>query len=244
VWPHNNAWYALALRSVGKVDEATEFVKRTMTLDGIANSPMGIPAMYEYRFSDSASAEFGKIDKPSFLWAGGFNLYTLHHLFGVQENEWNVSIAGPLPSANPSVRYSFAFGESKLVSVHGNGNRLRTASADGNDLPSLVLPLEMERGKSVDIELGIPDRPYLKRVNARLHSARFDAAKKSLLLSVSSFKGHHTVATVVAMETPKKVVLDGRTQSKYTIRTEKDGVKELTISFAGSDKHQTLEIVF
>ena len=244
VWPHNNAWYALALKNVGMVDEATDFVERTMTLDGIANSPMGIPAMYEYRFSDSASAEFGKIDKPSFLWAGGFYLYTLYHLFGIEENEWNVSIAGPLPSATPSARYSFAFGELKLVNVHGNGNRLRTAFVDDKELPSLVLPVEKMRGKSVNVEFGTPERPYLERVNARLHSVRFDAAKKSLLLNLSSFKGHNTVTSVVVMKTPKKVVLDGRTQRKYTVRTEEDGVKVLTISFAGSDKHQILEIVF
>jgi hypothetical protein len=244
VWPHNNAWYALALRSVGKVDEAAEFVKRTMTLDGIANSPMGIPAMYEYRFSDPASAEFGKIDKPSFLWAGGFYLYTLYHLFGVEENEWNVSIAGPLPSATPSATYSFAFGESKLVNVHGKGNRLRTALVDDKELPSLVLPLEKDIGKSVDVEFGIPNQAYLERVNARLHFALFDAVKKSLLLKLSSFKGHNTVVSVVVLKPPKKVVLDGRTHGKYTVRNEKDGMKVLTISFAGSDKHQTLEIVF
>lgn len=244
VWPHNNAWYALALKSVGKVDEAAEFVKRTMTLDGVANSPMGIPAMYEYRYSDTSSTEFGKIDKPSFLWAGGFYLYTVYHLFGVQENEWNISIAGPLPSATPSAKYSFVFGASKLVHVHGIGDRLRAASVDGSELPSLVLPLETEQAKSVNIEFGIPAQPYLERLNARLHSALFDAAKKSLLLNVSSFKGHSTVVSVIVLTTPKKVILDGRTQSKYTIRSEKDGAKVLTISFAGSNKHQSLEIVF
>jgi len=244
VWPHNNAWYALALKSVGMVDEAADFVKRTMTLDGIANSPMGIPAMYEYRFSDSASADFGKIDKPSFLWAGGFYLYTLYHLFGVEENEWNVSITGPLPSVTPSAKYSFAFGESKLVNVHGNGNRLRTAFVDDEELPSLVLPWEKAGGKCVNIEFGTPGRPYLERVNAQLHSALFDAGKKSLLLTVSSFEGHNTVVSVVVLKPPKKVVLDARPQSKYTVRSEKDGAKVLTISFAGSDKHQNLEIVF
>ncbi len=244
VWPHNNAWYALALKSVGKVDEAAEFVKRAMTLDGIANSPMGIPAMYEYRYSDPSSAEFGKIDKPSFLWAGGFYLYTLYHLFGVQENEWNASIAGPLPTATPSAKYSLAFGDMKLVSVHGKGNRLRTASVDDEELPSLVLPVEKMRGKRVDVEFGTPDRPYLERVNARLHSVLFDAVKKSLMLKVSSFKGHGTVASVIVLTIPKKVMLDGQTRSKYTIRTEKDGAKVLTISFFGSSKHQSLEIVF
>jgi len=49
VWPHSTAWYILALQSCGKTDEAVEFLKRTLTLDGIAQSPMGQPAMYEYR---------------------------------------------------------------------------------------------------------------------------------------------------------------------------------------------------
>jgi hypothetical protein len=204
---------------------------------------MGIPAMYEYRYADSSSADFGTIDKPSFLWAGGFYLSTLYHLFGVEENEWNVSLAGPLPSTTPSATYSLAFGKTKLVTVHGIGNRLRAALIDGETLPSLVLPLEKRQGKSVDIEFGIPNRPYLERVNARLHSAQCDAGKM-LVLTLSSFKGHRTVATVVAMRPPKKVVLDGRPRSKYTVRTANDGVMVLTIIFAGSDTYQTLEVVF
>jgi len=40
VWPHSNAWYALALKSVNKLKESFDFVQRTMTIDGIAQSRM------------------------------------------------------------------------------------------------------------------------------------------------------------------------------------------------------------
>ena len=46
-----------------------------MTLDGIINSPNGQPAMYEYRDSNfNNPKEYGKIDKPQFMWAAGLVL--------------------------------------------------------------------------------------------------------------------------------------------------------------------------
>src|SRR5205807_6538929 len=64
IWPHANAWYALALNSIGETDSAISFVRSSMTLDGIARSPCGLPAFYEYRYAGSDSPEFRLIHKP------------------------------------------------------------------------------------------------------------------------------------------------------------------------------------
>ncbi|MFA4922814.1 MAG: amylo-alpha-1,6-glucosidase, partial [Ignavibacteriaceae bacterium] len=94
IWPHGNAWYALALINNGLNTGAYEFIRKTMTLNGIINSPNGQPALYEYRISDKNDlAVYGKIDKPQFLWAGGWYFYTLYNLFGLRENEWNISFS-------------------------------------------------------------------------------------------------------------------------------------------------------
>jgi glycogen debranching enzyme len=81
IWPHSNAWYALALIKTGDKRKAMEFIKKTMTLDGIINSPNGQPAMYEYRNSNYKDPEvYGKIDKPQFMWAAGWYLYCIYEL--------------------------------------------------------------------------------------------------------------------------------------------------------------------
>ncbi len=83
IWMHGNAWYALALIKTGQKEKALEFIKRTMTLNGIINSPNGQPAMYEYRNSNyNKPNEYGKIDKPQFMWAAGWYLYCIYELFG------------------------------------------------------------------------------------------------------------------------------------------------------------------
>ncbi len=244
VWPHNNAWYALALKNVGRVDDGVQFVKTTMTLDGVTRSPMGIPAMYEYRYSDPSSREFGKIDKPSFLWAGGFYLYTLYQLFGVKENEWNVSFVGPLPALSESATYSLAFGKLKNVSVSGKGKYLQSCVIDGKAVPSFVLPMDAQAATKVDVKFGNPATPYLENVNVRLLSAGFDQKQKSLKFVVSSFRGHKTIAIVVGPVAPQRVLIDGDVHSDAKAQTEADGVKSTQIVFVGSGKQQTIEVRF
>jgi hypothetical protein len=81
IWPHCNAFYALALIKRGRKEEALNFIKTTMTIDGIINSPNGHPAMYEYRNSNKHNPqEYGQIDKPQFMWAAGWYLYCLYEL--------------------------------------------------------------------------------------------------------------------------------------------------------------------
>lgn len=244
VWPHNNAWYSLALKNVGRVDDAMQFVKTTMTLDGVARSPMGIPAMYEYRYSDPSSKEFGKIDKPSFLWAGGFYLYTLYQIFGVKENEWNVSFAGPLPSTSESASYSLAVGKLKNVSVSGKGKRLQSCMIDGKAVPSLVLSLENQDASKIDVKFGKPATPYLESVNATLKSIQLNQTKSRLTIRLSSFVNHQAIAVVVAPTRPKSASLDGKRFSSMQSKHLPDGLYEVTVKFAASNATQTLALQF
>lgn len=81
IWPHGNAWYALALISIGEREKAIGFIKGIMTIDGIINSPNGQPAMYEYRNSNPDLKFRGKIDKPQFMWAAGWYLYLIYNIY-------------------------------------------------------------------------------------------------------------------------------------------------------------------
>lgn len=244
VWPHDNAWYAIALKNVGKTDEAVRFVKNVMTLDGVARSPMGIPAMYEYRFADTTSKEFGKIDKPSFLWAGGFYLYTLYQLYGIKENEWNVSFAGLLPSSSESVHYSFAFGKGKDVTVSGKGKYLQACVIDGENIPSLVLPTNIQTASKINVRFGKVQLPYLQNVNSMLHTAGYNEKKKALTIRLSSFSNHHTVATIVSPLRPKSASVDGKKLKSVHTTEIFRGAYEVEVRFTDSNTSQTLEIKF
>ena len=97
VWQHGNAWYAFSLISAGKKKEAYDFIKKDMTLNGIMDGPNGQPAMYEVRYAKKNSNIYGKIDKPQFMWAAGWYMYSLYNLFAIKENNWNLTLDPWLP---------------------------------------------------------------------------------------------------------------------------------------------------
>jgi hypothetical protein len=242
VWPHTTAWYILALKSVGRVDEAARYLRRTMTLDGIAQSPMGQPAMYEYRYADTSSAEYGRIDKPSFLWSGGFYLNALYRLFGVGENVWNLSIAAPRPSTCDTASFSLAFGVSKNVVITGRGTTLHSADDGETPVASLVLPMNMLQKTKYRAECGQVVRPYLESVNAVLLSAEYTEPTKSLKCVISSFKGHAVRASIVSPQRAKRILMDGKTvKNVIRVRLE-NGSERLELHSTGTSKEQILSI--
>jgi len=244
VWPHSTAWYILALQSCGKTDEAVEFAKKTLTLDGIAQSPMGQPAMYEYRFADTSSPEFGRIDKPSFLWAGGFYLNVLYRLFGVTDNEWNLSVSQPRPSHCDSADFSLAFGLQKNILIRGQGETLHSWTGGEGNVSSLVFPLDEAQSTQSKIEFGGVVNPYLESINAILYSARYTEKTKSLDCDISSFKGHAVTATVVGAKKAAKVLLDGKPVKSVVRSRNSVGNETIEVSFAGSEKKQHLSILY
>lgn len=240
VWPHNNAWYALALHAIGKSNEAKEFVKRTMSIDGVAQSPNGVPAMYEYRYSDEASPRYGEIDKPSFLWASGFYLYTLYTLAGMNDNMWNLSFSEHTATFDSTVRASYSFSTLKNVEIAGAGNRLRNLFIDGVPVPSLVIPVEYHSAKNIRLEKGIPQHPYLKNATAIVHSV---GLKKNVLFAiVSSFKGHSVNVEIVSAGKVKRTRINQTKNVQFVSTQESDGLWNTKISFTAGESRDTITI--
>jgi hypothetical protein len=240
VWPHNNAWYALALHSVGRSDEALVFVKQTMTIDGVANSPNGIPAMYEYRYSNESSPRYGEIDKPSFLWAGGFYLYTMYTLAGMNDNVWNLSISENRANFDSTVRCSYTFGSIKDVTMNGKGNRLESFSFYEKKIPSLILPLQQRSSRNFSIRFGNCSKPYLYKANAIVHSVDYTAVKKQLGCTVSSFHGHLTMLNILSIKYPRWVLLNGKTLKNIVTTQNSDATIDITITFVAGKSSDTL----
>jgi glycogen debranching enzyme len=244
VWPHANAVYALALNATGRTEEALKFVKSMMTLDGIAASPNGLPAMYEYRMSDPTSKDFGKIDKPSFMWAAGFYLNVLYALSGFQDNEWNLSLAGKLPLPLSRVQCSYTFGSMHDVSIEGKASKLKSLQSDGNEIASLVLPNSVMNNHALNIRYGSPTRPYLEQLNAIVDSIWLNRDATRMEIVLSSFRGHQIVMKVVALRNPIRIMADGKQVPLLSKSFEPDGTIRLKFGFPGSDAFQHVIIEF
>jgi hypothetical protein len=245
VWPHTNAWYALALQAAGRTDDAVNVLRRNMTVDGIMNSPDGVPAMYEYRFSDSTSPRYGEIDKPSFMWAGGFYLYTLYRLYGVQESEWNISLLSSLPKGCDSVDFSEEFLGMDNVSIVG-GTPGAHGFRDGERyVPSSVIPIT--HGSELRMVAADAGQPCLESVNAILKSAVYSAKDKLITFEVGSFKGHKVEASIVGKSKPKSVTVDAKSsksKEKVSLSVEAvaGGMIRTTVSYTAVSAAQKLEV--
>lgn len=226
IWPHGNAWYALALMQANRQEDARDFIRATMTVKGVMNSPNGYPAMYEYRVSDKANAKiYGKIDKPQFMWAAGWYLYSLYHLHGVRESEWNIRFHPFLAIDQEAVEFDLMAGGSELaVRIAGKGASIGDITVDGRPSASAVIPGGAWGSSQVDIRMGRLTAPLLVELGAVLAEAKHDVNQHQLTLRYSSFVGHNVSAEVHAPTKPKLVQLNGRTIQGWTSSTLDDRV--------------------
>ena len=206
VWPQGNAWYALALIAAGRVDDAADVLERTLSVAGVTDSPNGQPAFYEYRNADVDSPDYGAVDKPTFLWAGGWFLHVLYQLAGVRETPWTLGFSPDLPEGFGEVAYDLAaFGETAHVSWSGSGATFRRIVVDGAEAPSALL-----RGPAATIELerGVPEAPYLSEASAMVQGVQRDG--RGLTVRLRGVVGQEVALAAVGPEALASVQVDGQ----------------------------------
>ncbi len=245
IWPHGNAWYALALISLDKKDEAFQFIRKTMTLAGIVNSPNGQPAMYEYRNSNAQnSSAYGKIDKPQFLWAAGWYLYSLYHLLGIRENEWNISLDPYLIAPDRPTKFKLAeAGKLVTVTTAGKGDLISQIKCDGQLYPSAVL-LENTPGKKIEILLGKPEMPLISKTNAILLAARFVAKEKRLTINLQAFAGHQNQTQIISPWPAIAIQVNGLYLKEDWQVTKQKNYYQIELHFSHHTNGDEVEIQF
>jgi hypothetical protein len=246
IWPHGNSWYALSLISNGLNSKAYQFIKKTMTLDGIINSPNGQPALYEYRISDKNNpTQYGKIDKPQFLWAGGWYFYTLYNLFGLRENEWNISFNPYLPEDLDSVKFKLTINNRIVeVDVRGEGENLSSIMYDEKQIPSLVIPDDVGNLNKIIINLGDADIPLIHSTNAVVANAYFDKEKNVLEFDLHSFEGHKIETKIISPLLIKELLINNiKTENAHNV-VQKDSIFEFVIQQISSSKKDHYSITF
>ncbi len=242
IWNHANAWYAECLMNLGKRQEAYNFIKRTMTVDGIMNGPNGQPAMYEYRIGDYKDPKiYGKVDKPQFMWAAGWYLNSLYHLYGLSESVWNLSFVPFLPAGVGESHFDIYCNGSKVnVTIKGKGKFLQSIKYNGVNYPSAVIPENYSNLKKIEFNLGLPTYPYLSKTNSILVSSKLDDSGKQLSITLKSVTGHQNKSIIISPFEPKFVKIGGKEQSKGWGVKKEDGVYKLKVSFI---QKQEIEIV-
>jgi hypothetical protein len=246
IWPHGNSWYALSLISNGLNNDAYEFIKKTMTLNGIMNSPNGQPALYEYRISDKNNpALYGKIDKPQFLWAGGWYFYTLYNLFGLRENEWNISFDPFIPSEMDSVQLTVTLnGNPTSVDIIGKGNYLTSIQYDGNEIPSTIVPSEINKIGEIKLKLGDIKTPYLSSANAIVFEPMYDEKTKILEFDLESFAGHIIELQIISPTEVQKVYINGDSSTSGITESKKNDLFEINLKHTSQLKKNHYSIKF
>ena len=245
IWPHGNSWYSLVLIKTGHNEEALDFIKRTMTIDGIMNSPNGQPAMYEYRISDKNNpAIYGKIDKPQFMWAAGWYFYSLYNLFGIRENNWNISFDPFKPDNINELKIPLEVKGNLLnVNITGKGKYISKILYDGIELPSAVIPTGANVKGKIDIKLGEINSPYIKSANAKIISAEYNKTEKTLQFSTDSFTGNHTDLEIISPYKINSIKINGTLLNDSNAKFE-DNVYSFKIENTAVNKIDIYEIKF
>lgn len=234
IWPQGNAWYALGLMAANQKRKALNFIQKTMTLAGVMHSPNGQPAMYEYRHAAS-----GKIDKPQFMWAAGWFLYCLYHLYGLEENAWNLSLEPFLAPGQEQAKFDLQLaGKPVRVKIDGNGKNIRKIRFDGKLSSSAVIPA-VPPAEKIEIELGAPDMPYLALTDAMVERCVYLPAEKLLKISLRAFPGHRNTTRIVGPDVPQSIFLN-TTKALHFTRPAEDS---LLIEFEFTHQNLRDEIV-
>ena len=246
VWPHANAWFALGLINSGLKNEAYDFIQTIMTMDGVLNSPNGQPAMYEYRISDKNNLEvYGKIDKPQFLWAGGWYIYSLYNLFGVKENNWNISFEPFLPSDIDSVNLNLTLSGNLIpTTIKGRGKYISSILYNNEVLPSYVIPAEVENNANISIELGELKIPMILNSESKIIKTEYSIESKTLSVLTKSYFGNKVKINFISPISLISILIDRKEMKDYKMIKQLDGNFNVYVEFMQSSDGNNLELKF
>ncbi len=216
IWPQGNIWYAVSLIANGQVNKAEEIIKKYITIDGIKNSPNGIPSFYETRIT-AQNTEYGQIDKPTFLWQGGWYIYILYQLAGMRECPWNIYFVPVVPENLTNAAYKLTlFGSLCNVGNKGKGNFFKEIEVDGKVSNSAVITAP---AKNIVLVRGIPEKPYLSEASCIVKNVQYNDGK--LIIESLGIKGENASFTIVSPLELDSVSTDGNKLDNGSVTSEK-----------------------
>lgn len=205
IWPQGNAWLALAQARLRRLDDALETITRYMTPLGVQASPGGQPSFYEYRMSDQSSDRYGRVDKPTFLWSGGWLVSAAYRIAGLLDSPWNLSLDPNLPSGVDTLRLHVVRPDGiTTVERVGRGKTFRRLIADGTEVHSAVL---LGSPSMLVAEAGAPESPCLASASAEVLAVEFNRGR--LEIALAGLPGRVIELAVDAPIPPSEVTVEG-----------------------------------
>ncbi|MBU0474573.1 MAG: hypothetical protein KKF62_10450 [Bacteroidetes bacterium] len=246
IWPHGNSWYLLGLISNKKYEEAYNFLIKIMTMDGVINSPNGQPAMYEYRISDKNNPEnYGKIDKPQFLWAGGWYIYSLYNLFGIKENNWNISLEPFLPNDIDSVNLNIMVkGKLIPISINGKGKYISSIMYDTKVVPSYVFNDDNTDYTKMSVELGELKMPMILNAETKIINPIYLSESKLLEFMSNSFSGKEVEVEIISPFSVYKVLNNNMEIELLKQNKLEDGNYKIHLRYTQNSEGNKIELSF
>ncbi len=246
IWPHGNAWYALALIADGRGEDALKFIKKVMTIKGIMSGPNGQPAMYEVRNGDFRNpSAYGKIDKPEFMWAAAWYINSIYNLFGIRENTWNIRLNPYLNGHQKECSFTLtSWGSRFKVHISGRGRYIKYIKIDGRDYPSAVLPQDVSGIKNIDVEIGAPSAPYLWKTNSILGNAVYSEKEDLLSINLNSLPGHKNNAVIISRKEPAGISINGKDIGKNYSAALSGGIYTISVEWKAENSSDNLRIHF
>jgi hypothetical protein len=210
-----------------------------MTLNGIMDGPNGQPAMYEVRTGKKDKNIYGRIDKPQFMWAAGWYMYSLYNLFAIKENNWNLAFDPWLPDNLKTVSFSLNINGSKtLTTVNGHGEFISSIKFDGKEMNSAVVPSGLKNAKRVEIMLGTPHAPYLKELSSELKNVKYDKVKKEYSFTADR---KNISAIIISPLKPVSLNINGISRNDLLSTTKKGSVFIISITHIANDNNVSVQ---
>lgn len=244
IWQHANAWYLLALKQNDERGKALRLMRNIMTIAHIMRSPNGYPAMPEYRNANKSDEnQYGRIDKPQFMWAAGWYIYCLYELLAVSENSYNITFDPFILHTGRNIEFPIVWnGENIHCSVSGSGEVIGEITVnDGQLYPSAVLPRKLSGIRNISVKMGVPGNLLLRSIQGMLEEVS-RTGDGVLRIRSKAPAGTNEKITLYSPYEIRRVSLNGREMSEGIERIKMKGYSITTVEFKYDDKECVLEI--
>jgi len=242
VWPQGNIWYALGLLSNNQLRKARDVLKKYLTLRGVENSPNGQPSFYEYRITNPQSPRYGEIDKPTFLWAGGWYLYTLYRLAGLRENSSTIFFHPELPDGFDNAEYDMTlYGKLCRIKWRGDGTYFQQIRIDGLDQYSAVIS---SPASEICFIRGEPETPYLAESTCQINKVVFQKMNMNLSVDFTYMANQYVFLRFVSPVKLKHIDLNGSYYSGIVNEQLIEGIYTYVMKFETTQTNNKISLYF
>jgi hypothetical protein len=144
-----------------------------------------------------------------------------------------------------SVKLTVTFKDVRVnVDISGEGSTLSSISLDGKEIPSAIVPEDINHFSKINLKLGNIETPYINSANASVFSPMYDRETKSLEFDLESFEGHLIELQILSPKENKSISINGNSVSNGFTESKKNNLYEINLQHISSLKRNHYSIKF